>query len=227
MNFQIGQAFWTLALNVVLFMLPFLASDMILPKNSTGSEQEAMFGWLLISFLALAGVFLLIINYVVEKRHVEKKKALMFSLIFTAVSMPLFALIGSPILAFIPLIAQAYIFGSFIFIGLIGVLIFPYAVMMALINYDKGMEATYNGVNGFIVGLAIIPAGPVGGLILTWGYPIAGLFCSLLFFIGIAFMARVQLPEHLFQKKNAQEKADRQEANPSVGKDDFNSPATL
>lgn len=221
MRFQIGQMFWTLALNIVLFMLPFLAKDMI------GISTEGEYGWLLISFLALAGVFLVIINYAVEKRHVEKKKALMFSLIFTAIAMPLFALIGSDILSFIPILAQAYIFGSLIFIGLIGVLIFPYAVMMALINYDKGMEATYNGVNGFIVGLAAIPAGPVGGIILLWGYPIAGVFCSILFFVGIAFMARVQLPEYLFQKKTGMQNSIQMEENPIVRKDDHDSPALI
>ncbi len=227
MNFQIGQALWTLALNVVLFMLPFLATDMILPKDLTGSEQGAMYGLLFISFLGLAGVFLVIINYAVEKRHVEKKKALMFSLIFTTLIMPLFALIGSPILAFIPVLAQAYIFGSLIFIGLIGVLIFPYAVMMALFKYDEGMAATYNGVNGFIVGLATIPAGPVGGAILMLGYPIAGIFCSVFFLGGIIFMARVHVPEHLFQKKATEENVNTMEAKPLVRKDDLDSPAVV
>ncbi len=45
MLFQIGQFLWSLALNIVLFMLPFLAMDLI------GVEDESEFGWLFISFL--------------------------------------------------------------------------------------------------------------------------------------------------------------------------------
>ena len=199
MLFQVGQFLWTLALNIVLFIIPFLAKDLI------GVTDEREFGLLFISFLLIAGVFLLVINFLVEKMHVQKKKALMFSLLFTAVSLPFFGLIGSHAFNFVPVLAQAYLFGSFMFIGLIGIFIFPYAIMMALINYDQGMEATYNGVNGLILGLAAIPAGPLGATILLFGYPMAGIFCSLLVFASLMFMARVHVPEHLFQKKKLQE----------------------
>ncbi len=205
MLFQVGQFLWTLALNIVLFMLPFLATDLI------GVTEDSDFGWLYVSFLLIAGIFLLIITIIVEVRHVQKKKALIFSLIFMTISLPFFGLIGSPIFSFIPVLVQAYLFGSLMFIGLIGIFIFPYAIMMALIKYDQGMEATYNGVNGFIIGLAAIPAGPVGAAIIFLGYPIAGFFCSALVLASILFMARVHLPEHLFQKKECNENNDKKE----------------
>jgi hypothetical protein len=113
-----------------------------------------------------------------------------------------------------PIMVQVYLFGSILFGGLVGIFIFPYAIMMGLIDYSSGSEGAYNGTNGTILGFAAIPAGPIGGLLLSLeypyvidglpvslGYPYVGIVGAVLFILSIVVMLRVHVPEHLFEKR--------------------------
>lgn len=195
LKFQVAQLFWTLGLNIVMFMLPFMAQDVL------GFVEESQFGWLFLSFLVIGGGFLLAVNLATTRWNVPKKKALTFSLVFLACILPFFGLVGSDIMsAAMPPLAQVYVFGTLAFLGLIGIFIFPYAIMMALFDYTRGTEATYNGINSLFLGFAAIPAAPLGGVLLVFGgYWLAGVACAVLMVIAVVTFARVDVPEHLFQ----------------------------
>jgi len=196
MVFEAAQFFWTLGLNIVIFVLPFLAQDVI------GILDESVFGWFFVSFLLIAGAFMLGMNFLMQKRRVEKKRTLLISLVITAISLPFVGFIGTPAFSFMPIIVQVYLFGSIVFAGLVGIFIFPYAIMMGLIDYSSGSEGAYNGTNGTVLGFAAIPAGPIGGLLIYLGYPYVGIVGALLFVASIAVMLRVHVPEHLFEKRD-------------------------
>ncbi|MEX2717417.1 MAG: MFS transporter [Candidatus Sigynarchaeum springense] len=199
MVFEVAQFFWTLGLNIVIFVLPFLAQDVV------GILDESVFGWFFVSFLLIAGAFLLGMNFLMQKRRVEKKKTLLISLLITAIALPFVGFIGTPVFSFMPIMAQVYLFGSIVFAGLVGIFIFPYAIMMGLIDYSSGSEGAYNGTNGTVLGFAAIPAGPIGGLLVYLGYPYVGIVGALLFLVSIAVMLRVHVPEHLFEKREARD----------------------
>ncbi len=194
MMFQVAQFAWTLSLNIIIFILPFLAQDLL------GVSDESVYGWFFLSFLAIAGVLLLALNVFMRKRRVEKKKTLIFFLCMTAATVPLVGFIGSPVFGFMPVLVQTYIFGTLVFGGLMGIFIFPYAIMMALIDYDSGNEATYNGTNGTILGISAIPAGPIGGILVSISYPAVGIICGILIVVAIVIFTRVHVPERLFEK---------------------------
>ncbi|NMC08405.1 MAG: MFS transporter [Candidatus Lokiarchaeota archaeon] len=194
MMFEAAQFLWTLGLNIVIFVIPFLAQDVV------GIVDESVYGWFFVSFLAIAGLCMLGMNLVMQKRRVEKKKALMFSLLASVIALPLVGFIGTPTFSFMPILVQVYLFGSLLFAGLVGIFIFPYAIMLALIDYSSGSEGAYNGTNGTILGFAAIPSGPVGGLLIVLGYPFVGIAGTVLFIASVAVMLRVRVPEHLFEK---------------------------
>ncbi|MBN2152486.1 MAG: MFS transporter, partial [Candidatus Lokiarchaeota archaeon] len=194
MVFEAAQFLWTLGLNIVIFVIPFLAHDIL------GIFEEDVFAWFFVSFLLIAGALLLGLNYVIQKRRVEKKKALLIMLLFSASALPFVGFVGTPAFSFMPILVQVYLFGSILFGGLVGIFIFPYAIMMGLIDYSSGSEGAYNGTNGTILGLAAIPAGPIGGLLITLGYPCVGIVGAVLFLASAVVILRVQVPEHLFEK---------------------------
>lgn len=200
LKFEVAQLSWSLGLNIVLFILPFLAHDVL------AITDEAGYGWLMVTFLLIAGVFLFFSGWVTERFQVKKKAALMFSLVFTAAALPFLGLLGSDLLAPVPLLTQVYVMGGVAFFGLVGLFVFPYAIFMALINRDYGTEATYNGANNFVVGLAQIPAGPVGGALLAaFGYEWIGAFCAAFMVVSIVLCSRVHAPETLFQDEGTGE----------------------
>src|SRR5271157_816386 len=196
MVFQFAQFLWTLALNVFLFIIPFLAYTVI------GIQSESTFGWFYISFIFIAGVMLLLLKYIMLKRNAKKKKTFMASLLLTAIALPFLGFIGTRVYSGIPILVQVYLFGTLVFAGLAGLLILPYAIFMSLIDYDSGSEATYNGANNAIASLAAIPSGPIGGFLVTMGYPYVGFVCALLIILSMVLMMRVNIPEHLFQKRS-------------------------
>ncbi|GAB4329456.1 MAG: MFS transporter [Promethearchaeota archaeon] len=194
MKFQVAQLLWSVGLNVVLFVIPFLAQELL------GVQDEATYGALFISFLFIAGGFLYLFNWATSRRHVEKKGALQFSLAFTAAALPFMGLIGSPLFGGLPVLVQVYLLLSAGLGGMIGLMIYPYAIFMALIDRTRSSEATYNGVNAFVVGLATIPAGPLGGWVLSrFGFRWVGAFCALFVAAGALVFSRTRVPEHLFQ----------------------------
>ncbi len=195
MVFQAAQFLWTLGLNIVIFVIPFLAQDVV------EISDESEYGWFFVSFLAIAGIFMLGMNLLMQKHRVEKKKTLLISLLFSAIALPFVGFIGTPPFSFMPILVQVYLFGSILFGGLVGIFIFPYAIMMGLIDYSSGSEGAYNGTNGTILGFAAIPAGPIGGLLVFLGYPCVGIVGAVLFLASIAVMLRVHVPEHLFEKR--------------------------
>ncbi|MHA1730773.1 MAG: MFS transporter [Promethearchaeota archaeon] len=198
MKFELAQFLWSVGLNMVLFVLPFLAQDLLHVR------EEATYGLLFVTFLGIAGVFLFLSGWVVERFEVEKKRALQFSLAFTCVALPFLGVIGSPLLAGTSVLGQVYVLGSLAFLGLIGLMVFPYAILMALVDRERGSESTYNGVNGFILGLAVIPAGPLGGYLLyRFGYAWIGAFCALFVLAAAIIFSRVHVPEHLFREGGA------------------------
>ncbi len=195
MVFQAAQFLWTLGLNIVIFVIPFLAQEVV------GIVDESVYGWFFVSFLLIAAVFLFGMNFIWQKRRVEKKKTLILTILISAIALPFVGFIGTPAFSFMPMMVQVYLFGSILFGGLVGIFIFPYAIMMGLIDYSSGSEGAYNGTNGTILGFAAIPAGPVGGLLVSLGYPYVGIVGALLFIASAIVMQRVHVPEHLFEKR--------------------------
>jgi Na+/melibiose symporter-like transporter len=209
MLFQAAQFLWTLGLNIVIFVIPLLA------KNIIGITEESDYGWFFVSFLLIAAVFLFGMNFIMQKRRVEKKKTLLVTLLFSAIALLFVGFIGTSVFSFMPIMAQVYLFGSVMFGGLVGIFIFPYAIMMGLIDYSSGSEGAYNGTNSTILGFAAIPAGPIGGLLASLdypyvinglpvflGYPYVGIVGAVLFILSVVVMLRVHVPEHLFEKQH-------------------------
>lgn len=196
--FEIAQFFWNFVFAIIFASITALAFSVFEIKN------ELEFGILGVLLLGVIGAFFYIWNVKGDKWG--KERSLMFALFSLAILFPLtliFSLtpassivieipnflkfrIDLPSSTFIPIQIQGIIWFVFLAIGLSGIAIFPYSILMGILK--KGKEATYMGFNStfvnisgtigtFFMGLLTFYLGAKNTFYIVG--PILGIFCFI------------------------------------------------